>query len=138
MKYQIENTSSGVILGTYEASSKEEALDLLAREAGYDSYHAAQEASPAAPGEILVTELDDEDEFFVIASLTQAGEEKISAWLAEVAKPGVNKDAVIIEVVSHLWETEAQAYELGAQYTRSGRPELLHLAEGEDYKVEVI
>lgn len=139
MKYQIENTISGLVLGVYEASSSGEALELMAREAGYESYQAAQEVVPAAPGEILVTELD-EDESSIEVSLNPAGEAKVLAWLAEVAKPGVNKDAVILDVDLHLWGfyPEVPAYELGAQYTRSGRPEILHLADGEDYKVEVI
>lgn len=59
-RYQIENTRSGIILGVYEASSKEEALESFALDAGYDSYETAQEVAPAAPGEIMVTELDDE------------------------------------------------------------------------------
>lgn len=82
----------------------------------------------------------DEDESSIEVCLTQAGVAKVLAWLAEVAKPGVRKAVVLTEVEEHIWETypEAPAYELGAQFTRSGRPELLHLVEGEDYLVEVV
>lgn len=138
MKYQIENTSSGIILGVYEASSKEEALDLMAREAGYASYEEAQEAAPSRPGEILVVEMDGE-ESSINVSLTKEGVTKVIAWLAEVAKPGVRKAVVLTEVEEHIWESypSSPSYELGAQYTRSGRPEILHLVEGVDYAVEV-
>lgn len=139
MRYQIENTMSGLVLGVYEASSKEEALEMLAHDAGYESYQAAQEAAPTNPGEIRVVDLDD-DESSIEVVLSQAGEAKVLEWLAEVAKPGVYKNTVALEVEDHLWETypEVPAYELGRQFTRTGRPELLHLVEGEDYAVEVI
>ena len=34
-RWTIENTESGVVLGTYEAETSEDALDTLARDAGY-------------------------------------------------------------------------------------------------------
>jgi hypothetical protein len=39
--YQIENTVSGLILGTYEAADEQGALDALARDAGYADHAAA-------------------------------------------------------------------------------------------------
>ena len=54
--YRIENTRSGIILGDYEAETKEAALDAMARDAGYADYAEAQEVAPPAEGEILVTE----------------------------------------------------------------------------------
>lgn len=140
-RYQIENTMTGLILGVYEASSPGEALDLLAREAGYDSYEEAQDAAPSRPGAIQVVELDDdEDESSIEVYLTKEGVEKVLAWLVEVAKPDLRWAVVLFDIEEHLWETypEAPAYELGVQFTISGRPELLHLVEGEDYKVEVV
>ncbi len=62
MRYRIENTKSGLELGVYEGSSKEDALDALARDAGYDDYDHALYVAPASEGEILVTELPDEKE----------------------------------------------------------------------------
>ena len=57
MKYQIENTHSGVILGTYESDTPARALDLLAQDAGYKDYAAAQRVAPSVPGEIVVSEV---------------------------------------------------------------------------------
>ena len=37
MKYTIENTTTGVILGTYEANTEAEALQAMAKDAGYKS-----------------------------------------------------------------------------------------------------
>lgn len=56
-RYQIENTKSGLILGTYEAETEAEALDAMARDAGYADYQAACEIAPPTGGEIAVTEL---------------------------------------------------------------------------------
>lgn len=59
--FQIENIKSGVILGTYEAKDEHDALDLMARDAGYPDYAAVQ-AQPelaAGDGEVLVTEVTD-------------------------------------------------------------------------------
>uniref|UniRef100_UPI00334265C5 hypothetical protein n=1 Tax=Castellaniella defragrans TaxID=75697 RepID=UPI00334265C5 len=57
MKYQIENTISGIIIGVYEADSADLALDAMARDAGYSDYAEAQAAAPAAEGELIVTEV---------------------------------------------------------------------------------
>ena len=37
MTYTIENTHTAFILGTYEAESEEQALEMMAQEAGYNS-----------------------------------------------------------------------------------------------------
>lgn len=58
-KFQIENTKSGLLLGVYEADTKDEALDLLAQDAGYADYEELNEEVPAAPGEILVLEVEE-------------------------------------------------------------------------------
>ena len=56
MKYRIENTRSGIVLGEYDAESKSDALDAMARDAGYRNY---AEAVSVAPGtDILVTPLE--------------------------------------------------------------------------------
>ena len=36
--YQISNTTSGVIIGTYEAESRQGALEAMARDQGYSDY----------------------------------------------------------------------------------------------------
>lgn len=36
--YQIENHVSGLVLGVYEGRDEHDALDALARDAGYDDY----------------------------------------------------------------------------------------------------
>lgn len=51
-KYRIENRTSGIILGVFEATSAEAALDAMAREAGYASYAEVQEV---AEGDLTVT-----------------------------------------------------------------------------------
>lgn len=56
--YQIESKISGTVLGTWEAASEQEALDAMARDAGYDSYEALQEVASAKDGEIRVTAVD--------------------------------------------------------------------------------
>ena len=54
-KFEIENTTSGFSLGIFEANSEEQALEIMAKEAGYNSY---AEACEVAPGDdIVVTEI---------------------------------------------------------------------------------
>jgi hypothetical protein len=53
--YKIENSHSGVVLGEFEANSASDALDAMARTAGYADYAACCEVAPAAEGEIIVT-----------------------------------------------------------------------------------
>ena len=43
-KYRIINTSTGAVIGEYSADSSGEALDLIAKDAGYRSYDDACEA----------------------------------------------------------------------------------------------
>ena len=56
--FRIENTISGVILGDYEGATEAEALDAMARDAGYSDYAACCEVAPAKEGEISITEVD--------------------------------------------------------------------------------
>ncbi len=49
--FTITNTASGIVLGTYEAADEAGALELMAKDAGYDSY---AEAYEVAPGDDLV------------------------------------------------------------------------------------
>jgi len=55
--YKITNTVSGADLGTYEAEGKAQALDAMARDAGYDTYEALCLEVPALEGEIKVSEV---------------------------------------------------------------------------------
>lgn len=53
--YTIENTRSGVVFGEYEGTSEADALDSMARDAGYADYAKCCEVAPVADGEIVVT-----------------------------------------------------------------------------------
>ncbi len=65
MRYQITQTASGADLGIYEGATEADALDALARDAGYDSY-AAIAAAGIGGGDTLAVyplqeaELDEE------------------------------------------------------------------------------
>lgn len=52
--FRIENTISGVVLGDYDGATEAEALDAMARDAGYADYAALCEVAPAKEGEISV------------------------------------------------------------------------------------
>lgn len=54
--WTIENTTSGLVLGTYEGATAADALDAMARDAGYRDYADLQAQVPAEDGEIIVTE----------------------------------------------------------------------------------
>jgi hypothetical protein len=52
--YTIINTISGIHMGVYTGSTPAEALDEMARAAGYTDYAAACEVAPVAEGELAV------------------------------------------------------------------------------------
>lgn len=56
-RYRIINTVSGVDLGIYEGETEAEALDLMAREAGYGDHADACKAAPVEQGELDVQEI---------------------------------------------------------------------------------
>lgn len=56
--YRIFNSASGVDLGTYEAATAAEALDAMARDAGYADYAACCEAVPAGKDDLKVVEVE--------------------------------------------------------------------------------
>jgi hypothetical protein len=55
--YSITSKTSGLHLGTYEADSRESALDALARDAGYTDHAAACEATEDDGSHLYVTEI---------------------------------------------------------------------------------
>jgi len=57
-QYRIENRTSGVDLGAYEGETEQEALDAMARDAGYQNYEEAQATAPADDDDIVVTEMN--------------------------------------------------------------------------------
>lgn len=61
MKFIIGNKLSGVNLGTYEAETQAEALDAMARDAGYANY---ADIGPAISGgdDLVITEVAEESE----------------------------------------------------------------------------
>lgn len=59
--YRIENAASGHDFGAYLASSKAQALDMLAQDAGYRDRAHACEATGDDGSDLLVTEYDPEE-----------------------------------------------------------------------------
>lgn len=57
-RYQIESARTGLVLGVYEAASEDDALDAMARDAGYSDYADALRVAPSAG--LIVTELHNE------------------------------------------------------------------------------
>ena len=53
MRYRI-TSAQGVELGTYEADSEAEALDMMAAEAGYDNYEQVKKNVPGADQSELI------------------------------------------------------------------------------------
>lgn len=65
--------------------------------------------------------------------LTQSGATKFNQFFADNAKSGVSMQAVMFELLDVIQERatmdETLVYELGSEYTLSGRPELLTLSK---------
>jgi hypothetical protein len=55
--FAISNTISGADLGTYTGETADDALDAMARDAGYASYAACQEATGEQRTDLLVREV---------------------------------------------------------------------------------
>ena len=55
--YNIFNMASGEELGRYFAGTLADALDAMARTAGFDDYAQACGSLPAMPSQLMVTEL---------------------------------------------------------------------------------
>lgn len=92
--YMIENTKSGRVIGQYDASSQADALEVMARDAGYSDYAACCEVAPVADDEIRVTEMGDLTKIGALAETIKEGladnvrvngVEFTEAWTAETA-----------------------------------------------------
>ena len=55
LTFRIETTASGVILGDYEAATTFEALDAMARDAGYADYADCCGSVPTKGGEVVAS-----------------------------------------------------------------------------------
>ncbi len=64
--------------------------------------------------------------------LTESGSEKFNKFFHDSAKDDINIQAVLFEVLDVMQERAANkesfVYELGHLYTKTGRPEHLHLS----------
>lgn len=55
--YRITNTVSGLVLGFYEGTDEADALDTMARDAGYADHDAACDVATVEDGELSVVEV---------------------------------------------------------------------------------
>jgi hypothetical protein len=58
VSYQIENDRTGVVLGVYSAATEADALEAMARNAGYLCYAEACEIDPTLDDDLIVTEVN--------------------------------------------------------------------------------
>ena len=58
-RYRIINAAAGTVLGEYNADSAEEALDMLAQDAGYRDYEYARSVIAATGENVVVSECAD-------------------------------------------------------------------------------
>lgn len=56
--FQISNPISGLILGTYDAETREAALEALAKDAGYKSFAESCEVTGEDGSELIVREVE--------------------------------------------------------------------------------
>lgn len=70
------------------------------------------------------------------ASITDKGMERINQWLDDVSKVSVNRDTILSEILENI-EDGREDYELGRQYTTTGRPEVIWLND-EDFCVNYV
>ena len=73
-------------------------------------------------------------------ALTSLGTSKFNKWLSAVGKPDLNLQAVSFEALSAfedaINDNQTPTYELGQQFTTTGRPEVFTL-ESEDFTAEI-
>jgi hypothetical protein len=53
-RFKIENTVSGTVIGEFDADDEQDALDAMAREAGYRDHAEACEVAPTSSSEMRV------------------------------------------------------------------------------------
>ncbi len=60
--YEIQNANTAYVLGVYEGETEEEALDAMARDAGYQDYASiAEQQGQADEDDLVITEVDAPD-----------------------------------------------------------------------------
>lgn len=85
--YRIENTLSGAFLGNYEGATEAEALDALARDAGYTDYASLCDISNAESGEIHIEPLRTGAVLYCTSGCVRYGD-SAEAMLAEYNRNG--------------------------------------------------
>lgn len=75
--FKITNRKSGLVLGVFQGKDEQDALDNLARDAGYHDHAHACEVAPVDDGELLVECVDPEE---ILAHLSEADLEDLEAW----------------------------------------------------------
>jgi hypothetical protein len=73
MAYRIINRRSGLDLGTYQGRTESEALEAMARDAGYPSYREMAEVAPVAEGDLQMIEVSAEGETLHYAAVWPYG-----------------------------------------------------------------
>ncbi len=96
--YRITNTISGTVLGLYPGESEQEALDAMARDAGYEDHEAACKVAPVKDGELAVVPMEGTlclaRDVWAIGIHGVTGQETEEGWLAEGT---LVKDFILID-----------------------------------------
>lgn len=105
--WKITDTKSGLFMGVYEAASEGEALDAMARYAGYRDHAHACEDVPVADGELLVEEITDR---FITISVPSAEYEDFDDCLEAAADAERKRRGLDGYALGARWEDDERDY----------------------------